>query len=86
MAGIYIHIPYCKTRCIYCDFYKETNESNMDAFVDSLCRELVMRKDEVVESVKTIYFGGGTPSRLRENHFKDIFDFIEKNYTIEYDV
>lgn len=86
MAGIYIHIPYCKTRCIYCDFYKETNESNMDAFVDSLCRELVMRKDEVVESVKTIYFGGGTPSRLRENHFKDIFDFIEKNYTIEDEV
>lgn len=85
MAGIYIHIPYCKTRCIYCDFYKETNEGNMDAFVGSLCAEFAMRKDEATESIKTIYFGGGTPSRLRVEHFKEIFSSIESNYNVEKD-
>lgn len=85
MAGIYIHIPYCKTRCIYCNFYKETDEGNIDAFVTALCGELALRKDETTDSIKTIYFGGGTPSRLKIEHFKQIFKSIYEHYNIEID-
>ncbi|SCD20113.1 Coproporphyrinogen III oxidase [Proteiniphilum saccharofermentans] len=82
MAGIYIHIPFCKIRCTYCDFYTGTNETQMDAFVDALCVEARIRKDEISEPVKTIYFGGGTPSRLRQEHFERIFDVLLHHYSI----
>ena len=59
-AGIYVHIPFCKIRCTYCDFYTLTNETRIDAFVESLCKEIELRKDEINEPVKTVYFGGGT--------------------------
>lgn len=82
MAGIYIHIPFCKIRCTYCDFYTGTNETQMDAFVDALCTEAWIRKDEITEPVKTIYFGGGTPSRLQQEHFEKIFDVLQQHYSI----
>ncbi|RNC64591.1 radical SAM family heme chaperone HemW [Proteiniphilum sp. X52] len=82
MAGIYIHIPFCKTRCTYCDFYTGTNETQMDAFVDALCAEARIRKDEIREQVKTVYFGGGTPSRLRQEHFDRIFDTLHHHFSI----
>ena len=85
MAGIYLHIPYCKFKCIYCDFYKETDESNIDAFADAICKEMVLRKNELPETVHTIYFGGGTPSRLNKRHFNQIFDAMFSNYTIAED-
>lgn len=85
MAGIYIHIPYCKTRCTYCDFYTLTNESQIDAFVVALCAEARMRKKEITEPVKTIYFGGGTPSRLHKDHFERIFETLFSHYSIEPD-
>jgi len=85
MAGIYIHIPFCKTRCIYCDFYKETDESRMDAFGEALCTEAVLRKNEVPEPVKTIYFGGGTPSRLSKQAFGKIFETLFSFFPIEKD-
>lgn len=83
MAGIYIHIPFCKTRCTYCDFYTGTNETQMDTFVDALCAEIRIRKEEIPEPVKTIYFGGGTPSRLRQEHFEKIFDALHRHFSIE---
>ena len=82
MAGIYIHIPFCKTRCTYCDFYTATNESQMDPFVDALCSEAEMRREEAGETVRTVYFGGGTPSRLQRNHFEQIFNTLFTHYTI----
>lgn len=85
MAGVYIHIPYCKTRCIYCDFYKEVDESSMDNFVESLCAEFVLRKDELQEPIETIYLGGGTPTRLKANHFEVIFSIIYDNYKVTTD-
>ena len=83
MAGIYIHIPFCKTRCSYCDFYTGTDETQMDAFVGALCTEARIRKDEIHESVQSIYFGGGTPSRLRSGHLEKIFDALQQHFTIE---
>ena len=83
MAGIYLHIPFCKSRCIYCDFFTSTNETEMDSYVQALCKEIVLRKDELANcSVKTIYFGGGTPSRLKRNHFEQIFEAINVNYKL----
>lgn len=85
MAGIYLHIPYCKFRCIYCDFYKETDESNIDAFAKAICHEIILRKDELRETVDTVYFGGGTPSRLNKHHFDQIFKSLFNNFQIAAD-
>ncbi len=82
-AGIYIHIPFCKSRCTYCDFYTLTNESRIETFADSLCKEIKFRKDEIHEPVKTVYFGGGTPSRLSEQHFENIFNYLFSNFKID---
>lgn len=81
MAGIYIHIPFCKTRCIYCDFYSTTRSELQSQYVGALCRELRMRKDYLKgEAVKTVYFGGGTPSQLNEEEFRQLFDVLEATY------
>lgn len=85
MAGIYLHIPFCKTRCTYCDFYMGTNESHIDAFVEALCVEATVRREESKEPIGTIYFGGGTPSRLQRHHFERIFETLYQHYPIEPD-
>ena len=65
MAGIYIHIPFCKSRCKYCDFFSTTQLSRQEEYVEALLCELADRKHELTEEVRTIYIGGGTPSTLR---------------------
>ena len=65
MSALYIHIPLCKSRCYYCDFYSTLNIENKKILLESICKEIVLRKDYLKnETVKTIYFGGGTPSIL----------------------
>ena len=84
MAGIYIHIPFCKTRCVYCDFYSTTREELRKAYVQALCAELGMRKDYLKgEAIETVYLGGGTPSQLDEKDFGRIFDTIERTYGLD---
>lgn len=84
MAGIYIHIPFCKTRCIYCDFYSTTRSELQQRYIRALCQELRNRKDYLKgETVETIYFGGGTPSQLAEKDFIRIFETIEETYGME---
>jgi len=73
MAGIYIHIPFCKQRCSYCDFFSSTEIHQKEIYVDALCEELMARKDYLQEPVETIYFGGGTPSLLSYSDFEKIF-------------
>jgi oxygen-independent coproporphyrinogen-3 oxidase len=81
MAGIYIHIPFCKTRCVYCDFYSTTESKMMDRYISALCREIEMRRDYLhSEPIGTIYFGGGTPSQLSADHFRQVFDAIERSF------
>ena len=83
MAGIYLHIPFCKRRCIYCDFYSTTPGEKREAYIRTLCKELEQRQDYLQgETVETIYLGGGTPSQLEENDFKRIFDTIYRMYPI----
>ncbi|MBO5863169.1 MAG: coproporphyrinogen III oxidase, partial [Paludibacteraceae bacterium] len=64
MAGLYFHVPFCKSKCYYCDFYSRVNiDSLRGAYLDAVERELALRKDFLQdEVVKTVYFGGGTPS------------------------
>ena len=84
MAGIYLHIPFCKTRCIYCDFYSTTRSELKSRYVQALCRELEMRKGYLKgENIETIYFGGGTPSQLEEGDFRQLFETIQKCYGME---
>ena len=65
MAGIYLHIPFCKTRCIYCDFYSTTRSELITRYIHALCNELEMKKEYLKEEkIETVYFGGGTPSQL----------------------
>lgn len=86
MAGIYIHVPFCKTRCIYCDFYTRTDISPKYNYVTALCNEVLLRKDYIKgERIKTIYFGGGTPSQLAFNDFRRIFDTLFVNFEIQAD-
>ena len=86
MAGIYIHIPFCKRRCIYCDFFSTTQSEKKSAYVRALCRELEMRRDYVGgEEIETIYLGGGTPSQLTEEELKAIFSSIYHIYKVKED-
>ncbi len=86
MSGIYIHIPYCKQKCAYCDFYKEISEekSQFDAFVQALIREIYQRKTYLREKeIATIYFGGGTPSVLDYKQFNSIFQALKSSFNIQ---
>ena len=83
MAGIYIHIPFCKRRCIYCDFFSTTQSEKKAEYVHALARELEMRKDYVGdEEIETIYLGGGTPSQLSQEELEEIFAYIYKVYKV----
>ena len=73
MAGIYIHVPFCESRCAYCDFYSTTLLRHRSAYVDTVCRELQLRLPELQGApIETIYFGGGTPSTLRIEELSSI--------------
>jgi len=83
MAGIYLHIPFCKRRCIYCDFFSTTENDKKNTYVQTLSKELELRKDYLDgEIIDTIYFGGGTPSQLEEKDFIQLFETIYKIYTV----
>lgn len=76
MAGIYIHIPFCKSRCIYCGFYSTTHSELRRRYVETLCREYALRKHYLGERVHTIYIGGGTPSQLDAPELRRLFSVL----------
>ena len=83
MAGLYIHIPFCRSRCVYCGFYSTTVLGLRQKYVDALCREIIMRNEELGmrnddDPIRTIYLGGGTPSQLTFPQLRQIFDTIYK--------
>jgi oxygen-independent coproporphyrinogen-3 oxidase len=97
MAGLYIHIPFCKSRCIYCGFYSTTHTNLKQKYVDSLCCEIKLRAEEILNSknkknlgsfvndkllIDTIYFGGGTPSQLEEKQLVQLFNNIYNEFAI----
>tara|TARA_R110002050_G_scaffold79631_5_gene170193 strand:+ start:7808 stop:8938 length:1131 start_codon:yes stop_codon:yes gene_type:complete len=87
MAGIYIHIPFCKTKCHYCDFYKSTDFGAKTDFLSALKKEIDWRKHELDgESIASIYFGGGTPSVLKIDEINEILHLIDTGYQLEEDI
>lgn len=87
MAGIYIHIPFCKKACHYCDFHFSVNTEHKALLVESIKKEAVLQKDYLNKaSVNSIYFGGGTPSLLSAKEIEAIIHSVYQNYTIEKDI
>src|SRR5690606_14084324 len=82
MAGIYIHIPFCKQKCSYCNFHFSTQLDAKSQMVEMIAKELHLRKNEISEPVETIYFGGGTPSLLDLGEINQILEKIDSNYSV----
>lgn len=83
MPGLYLHLPFCKSKCVYCGFYSTVNQNDVERYVSVLEVELVLRKDEVVgDRISTIYFGGGTPSLLQPTQLQHILDNIHQYYNV----
>lgn len=92
MTGLYIHIPFCKSRCIYCGFYSTTAEQMKQAYVDAVCREMELRDaiyekegKDVGKTIATVYLGGGTPSQLSPTQLQQLFDAIARHYDVNDD-
>ena len=97
LAGIYIHIPFCRQACFYCNFHFSTSGAYKKEMCESLVQEIILRGDSLKqnktddfailssaeEKIDTVYFGGGTPSLLAENEITDILDTIQKNYNVD---
>ncbi len=83
MAGIYIHIPFCRQKCYYCDFYKTVNTSQTEKFIIGLKKEAQLQKYYLRnQQVDTIYFGGGTPSVLTETELNDIIGHLQATFSV----
>ena len=83
MSGIYIHIPFCKKACHYCDFHFSTSLKYQTEMVDAICREIKMKQDRISGQVGSIYLGGGTPSILPESALQQIFDTINHTFSVD---
>ena len=83
MAGIYIHIPFCKQSCYYCNFHFSTSTKNKDEVLDAIENEIKQKGQATNEAISTIYFGGGTPSILDVNEINSIIKRIYKEFNVE---
>ena len=82
MAGIYLHIPFCKKACHYCNFHFSTQTADTQQFVDALIQEIELQKSYINEPIETIYFGGGTPSLLEEAQLTAIMAAIHTHFEV----
>ena len=81
--GIYVHIPFCRSKCYYCGFYSVASTQLKKAYIAALGHEIQLRKDYLGTSeVKTLYFGGGTPSWLSMDELTDIVTTLEMNFAL----
>lgn len=83
MSGIYIHIPFCKKACHYCDFHFSTSLKYEAEMVNAICQEIKMKKDRISGQLGSIYLGGGTPSILSEKALQQIFDTINHTFSVD---
>jgi len=97
MSGLYIHVPFCASRCAYCGFYSTTKLHLRDPYVDALCREMDFRKhylddnsdgcgaaSHIINIIKTVYLGGGTPSQLSPRHLEKILRHVDNTFDCEW--
>lgn len=85
LAGIYIHIPFCKQACHYCDFHFSTTLTLREELLGSIAKELKLQKNYLTDSIETVYFGGGTPSLLTGSEIKEILTVISENFELSTD-
>ena len=83
MAGIYIHIPFCRKACHYCNFHFSTNLKSVENVIQAMLLEVELRKTYLNEPVNTIYFGGGTPSAIHPSHLNSILQVLGKSFSLE---
>lgn len=85
MSGIYIHIPFCKKACFYCDFHFSVSFKIKEKIITAICQELIIRKDffDPKETISSIYFGGGTPSVLSIKEIDEILGAVYSHYNVE---
>ncbi|MEY3208127.1 MAG: radical family heme chaperone HemW, partial [Bacteroidota bacterium] len=81
MAGIYIHIPFCKSACHYCNFHFSTQTKYIDDFTNALLQEIPLQKDYLQAPIETLYFGGGTPSLLTGKTIEKIVTTLQDNFS-----
>ncbi len=88
MAGAYIHIPFCKSKCFYCDFYSITNWNRelINHFLNAILKEIELKAQFPITKLKTIYFGGGTPSLLEPKHIQTIIDKLKTTFATDKDL
>ena len=85
-SGLYIHVPFCKSKCVYCGFYSTVNHREIEKFLSALSEEIDLRKEESAgKTIRTVYFGGGTPSLLPPSQLQYILDCIHRHYDIDSD-
>jgi oxygen-independent coproporphyrinogen-3 oxidase len=82
MAGVYVHIPFCRKACHYCNFHFSTNVTSLPEMTAAIIAEAALRKDYLQETVNTVYFGGGTPSLLEAADLKRIIDALRLNFDV----
>ncbi|NQZ75366.1 MAG: radical SAM family heme chaperone HemW [Ekhidna sp.] len=82
MAGIYIHIPFCRQACHYCDFHFSTNLSRKNEMIMAIAKEIENSSEKINDQIHTIYFGGGTPSLLSQEELRLLFATIHQNYEV----
>lgn len=84
MSGIYIHVPFCRKKCSYCDFHFSTNfESYRSKMIDKIAEEIKWRANESIHNIETIYFGGGTPSILNSTEFDVLFNSLRSSFDLK---
>ncbi|MEN9697180.1 MAG: hypothetical protein RLZ56_601 [Bacteroidota bacterium] len=86
MSGIYIHIPFCKKACHYCNFHFSTQTKYIDPFVDALIQEIQLQKNYLHQPVQTLYFGGGTPSLLNGQQLERIVQALQANFQFDKEI
>ena len=86
-AGLYLHIPFCKQACTYCDFHFSTSLQNKAQLVDAMCREIEMRREFLTAAscLRTLYFGGGTPSLLSAGELDRLLSTVARHFSIDAD-
>ena len=86
-GGIYIHIPFCTEKCIYCDFYSLTkHENQIDSFVKNLCKEIILTSQikNINWMIDTIFIGGGTPTLLESKHIEKIIQQLNDSFNMNH--
>ena len=81
---LYLHIPFCKSKCVYCGFYSTVNQKDVERYITTLEEEMALRKDEMAcDTIQTVYFGGGTPSLLQPAQLQHILDIIHQHFNVD---